>query len=177
MNRQELLAQAIVELAGTLVAEFGVLDVMYTLTDRFVDLLGVDAAGILVSDQRGHIHVIASSSHEARVVDLFALQNDQGPCLDCFDSGQQVVNVNGGEATERWPRFTAAASAAGYQSAHALPLHLWGQVLGAIGLLCSNAAELSQADIALGQTLADVAAISLIQERVLDWAELATDQS
>lgn len=175
MNREELLAQAIVELAGTLVAEFGVLDVMYILTDRTVDLLDVDDAGILVSDQRGHIQVIASTSHEARVVELFALQNEEGPCRDCFDSGRQVVNVNAGEAAERWPRFTAAASDAGYQSVHALPLHLWGLVLGAIGLFCSNAAVLSEADIALGQTLADVAAISLVQERVLDWAELATE--
>ena len=99
-----------------------------------------------MSDQRGHIQVIASTSHDARVVELFALQDEEGPCLDCFTNGRQVVNVDGGEATERWPRFAAAASAAGYQSAHALPLHLWGQVLGAIGLFCSDAAVLSEAE-------------------------------
>lgn len=176
MSREQLIARTFVELTDTLVDEFDVLDVMHTLTDRTVELLGADAAGLILSDQRGQLQVIASTSHEARLVELFALQNDEGPCLDCFNSGKPVVNVDHDAAADRWPRFTAAATSAGYQSIHALPLRLRRQVIGAIALFSKTESTLSEDDLALGQALADVATISLLQQRVVQLNELLAEQ-
>jgi len=176
MSREQLVARTFVELADTLVAEFDVVDVLHTLADRTVELLGVDAAGIILTDQRGRMQVVASTSHEIRVVELFALQNDEGPCLECFSSGEPVVNIGVDEAAERWPKFTDAALGAGYRSTHALPLHLRRQAIGAISLFCSTNAQLSAADVALGQALADVATISLFQERAVRQTELLAEQ-
>lgn len=176
MRREQFIARTFVELTDTLVDEFDVLDVMHTLTDCTIELLGADAAGLILTDQRGNMQVVASTSHEARLVELFALQNDEGPCLDCFNSGKPVVNVGLDEAADRWPRFTAASTAAGYRSAHALPLRLRRQCIGAIALFCKDESSLSEDDLALGQALADVATISLLQERAVRQNELLAEQ-
>lgn len=176
MNREQRLVRTFVELADTLVSEFDFVDLLHTLAERSVDLLEADAAGIILADQRGQLQVVASTTHEARIVELFALQVSEGPCLDCFESGRPVVNVRLDEAADRWPSFTASASEAGFRSTHALPLRLRDQVLGVVSLFCSRAATLSEDNLAVGQALADVASIGLLQERAMLQKELLAEQ-
>lgn len=166
MTREQRLAQVFVELADTLVAEFDVIDFMHTLTDRCVELLGADAAGLMLTDQRGHLRVIASSAESARLVEIFELQHSEGPCLDCFHSGQQVVNLDDHQMRARWPGFAAEALEMGFRSAHALPMRLRDDVIGAINLFSRASRRLSDDDIAVGQAMADVATIGLLHERV-----------
>jgi len=52
---------------------------------------------------------VASSSERARLLELFEVQNEQGPCLDCFRSGDRVVAVDLNADPGRWPLFTAEA--------------------------------------------------------------------
>src|SRR6202167_3785366 len=87
----ELLSATFVELTDTLVAGFDVIDFLHVLTDRSVQLLDVSAAGLLLADPRGELRVVAASSEAARLLELFQLQSDQGPCLDCFRSGRPVA--------------------------------------------------------------------------------------
>src|SRR6266446_3919074 len=89
----ELLSEAFVELTDTMVAGFDVIDFMHVLTDRSVQLLDVSAAGLLLADPRGELRVVAASSETARLLELFQLQNDEGPCLDCFRVGQALADV------------------------------------------------------------------------------------
>ena len=88
---QELLSETFVELTDTMVAGFDVIDFLHVLTDRSVRLLDVSAAGLLLADPRGELRVVAASSQAARLLELFQLQNDQGPCLDCFRTGRPVA--------------------------------------------------------------------------------------
>src|SRR5208282_5882107 len=87
----ELLSATFVELTDTMVAGFDVIDFLHVLTDRSVQLLDVSAAGLLLADPRGELRVVAASSQAARLLELFQLQNDQGPCLDCFRAGRPVA--------------------------------------------------------------------------------------
>ena len=80
----QLLSETFVELTDTMVAGFDVIDFLHVLTDRSVQLLDVSAAGLLLADPRGELRVVAASSQAVRLLELFQLQNDQGPCLDCF---------------------------------------------------------------------------------------------
>ncbi|CUR59943.1 conserved hypothetical protein [metagenome] len=170
------LTRVFVELADTLVDEFDAVDFLHTLTERTVELLPADAAGVILSDQRGRLQVVASTSNLAHVLELFELQSAEGPCLDCFTSGQRVVNVEPEVAEQRWPRFSAAAAEAGYRSAHALPLRLRDQVIGAMNLFCLDRTVLGEDDLSLGQALADVATIGLLQERAVRQSELMAEQ-
>src|SRR6202049_833628 len=104
----ELLSATFVELTETMVAGFDVIDFLHVLTDRSVQLLGASRDGLLLADPRGELRVVAASSEAARLLELFQLQNDQGPCLDCFRSGHPVAAPNL-SADQRWPQFAAAA--------------------------------------------------------------------
>ena len=86
----ELLSGTFVDLADTLVADFDVVDFLHMLADRSVALLGASAAGVVLADPRGELRVAAASSQEAGLMELFQIQNDQGPCLDCFRTGRPV---------------------------------------------------------------------------------------
>ena len=138
MTREQRLGRVFVELADTLVDDFDVIDLMHLLCERSVELLDADAAGLILADQHGLLQVMASTTEEARLLELFVLQNEEGPCLDCYTTGQQITNVDLGEFGQRWPRFHAAATAAGFHSTHALPLRLRGRVIGALNLFCAR---------------------------------------
>src|SRR5450755_2346424 len=126
----QLLSDTFVELTDTMVAGFDVIDFLHVLTDRSVQLLDVSAAGLLLADPRGELRVVAASSEAARLLELFQLQSDQGPCLDCFRSGQPVSATDLG-ADQRWPRFSEAAGEAGFAAVQAMPMRLRDQVIGA----------------------------------------------
>ncbi|HEY0617284.1 MAG TPA: GAF and ANTAR domain-containing protein [Kribbella sp.] len=176
MTREQRLGRVFVELADTLVDEFDVIDLLHVLCERSVELLEADAAGLILADPQRRLQVMAATTEEARVLELFVLQSSEGPCLDCFETGQQLVNIDVQEVESRWPRFQAAAWRAGYRSTHALPLRLRGQVIGAMNLFCAGQATLSQEDVDLGQALCDVATIGLLQERLLREGDVLADQ-
>ena len=140
----ELLSETFVELTDTMVAGFDVIDFLQVLTDRSVQLLEVSAAGLLLADPRGELRVVAASSEAARLLELFQLQNDQGPCLDCFRSGRPVAAADLAAAGPRWPRFAPAAQRAGFASVQALPMRLREQVIGALNLFRAQPGALAR---------------------------------
>jgi transcriptional regulator with GAF, ATPase, and Fis domain len=172
----DLLSDTFVDLADTMVAEFDVIDFLDMLADRSARLLGVSAVGVLLADPRGQLRVAAASSEAAELVELFQIQNDQGPCLDCFRTGQPVIAAGLASPDQRWPRFAAAATQAGFGAVHALPMRLRDQVIGALNLFSTGTDALSQADLRIGQALADVATIGLLQERNVRRAETLAEQ-
>ena len=133
-DREQMLAAAFVEVADTLVADFDVVDFLHGLADRCVRLLAVDAAGLMLADQRGSLRVVASSNEQARLVELFQLQHDQGPCLECYQTGRPVSEPDIAVAGQRWPVFAPAAAGAGFAAVQALPMRLRDEVIGAMNL-------------------------------------------
>src|SRR6185369_12883598 len=122
MNESSV-AEIFVELADTLVDDFDVIEFMHVLTERCVQVLGVSGAGLLLADDRGGMQVVAASSERIRLLELFQVRTGQGPCLDCFDTGQPIF-VADLRAAGRWPRFSATAAEAGFAAVHALPMRL-----------------------------------------------------
>jgi transcriptional regulator with GAF, ATPase, and Fis domain len=172
----ELLTDTFVELTDIMVAGFDVIEFLHMLTDRSVQLLDVEAAGLLLADPRGELRVVAASSEAARLIELFQLQNDQGPCLDCYRSGQPVHAVDLAAETGRWPRFAPAAQQAGFTAVQALPMRLREQVIGALNLFRASPSIFAAAEIRVGQALADVATISLLHERGMRRSETLNEQ-
>jgi hypothetical protein len=175
-DREQLLAETFVELADTLIADFDVVDFLHGLADHCVRLLAVDAAGLMLADQRGSLRVIASSSEQARLVELFQLQHEEGPCLECYRTGAPVAEPELAAAEDRWPSFAPAAVEGGFAAVQALPMRLRDEVVGAMNLFMHTPGRLTETELRVGQALADVATIGLLQERNLRHQEVLAEQ-
>lgn len=172
---QTRLTDVFVELADTLVDDFDLLDFLYGLTEKCVEILGVSAAGLMLTDERGRLQVIAASTERTRLLELFQLQTEQGPCMDCFRTGQPV-SVADLPAADRWPHFSEAATEVGFASVHALPMRLRTEVIGALNLFDTEPGVLAEETRQVGQALADVATIGLLQQRAIQHRDSLTEQ-
>jgi GAF domain-containing protein len=173
----EKLAGTFVDLADTLVDDFDVLDLLYLLVTRCEDLWGLAAAGLLLSDDQRQLRVAVASSESARLLEIFQIQNDEGPCLECYNSGRPISANSLDSAGDRWPRFAPAATAAGFVAVLALPMRLRGEVIGAVNLFSdSRMPPISEKDIPVAQALADVATIAILQDRLVRSRETLAEQ-
>jgi GAF domain-containing protein len=162
VERERAIIDSFISFTDRLVDDFDVVDLTIQLTEDCVRLLGVAAAGLLLADV-GVLHLVAATSEQARSLELFQLQREQGPCLDCYRAGCPVSVPDLQAEADRWPRFTAEAITQGFASVHAIPMRLRDQVLGALGLFGTSRGELTDDDLALAQALAHVASIAVVQ--------------
>lgn len=175
-QREKLLTETFVTLADTMVKDFDVVDFLSMLSRRCVDLFDAGEAGLMLIDAEGHMQLAASSSHEMRVLELLEIQHDQGPCPDAYRTGAPVQCPDLRDATQRWPQFAPNALAAGYRSAHALPMRLRDDTIGALNLLRTEPGVLPDDDIAAAQALADVATIGILHHRAAAESHLLSEQ-
>jgi GAF domain-containing protein len=175
-DREQLLAETFVLLADTLVDDYDALDLLDRLVRASVDLLGVSAAGLLLDDQRGSLAVLASSSEQSRLLEVFQLQSDEGPCLDCFRTGAAVTSGDLDADHARWPLFVPAALAAGFRSVTAVPLRLRNQTIGGLNLFAERPEPISPQARRLAQALADVATIGILQQRSAQRSSMLAEQ-
>jgi hypothetical protein len=164
-DRERAITEAFVTLASGLATGYDVVDLLSTLTGTCAQLLDIAAAGLLLADATGVLHVLAASSENTRHLETFQVQRAEGPCRDCYLSGAPVSAPDLAEETARWPEFVAAAHLVGFQSAHAVPMRLRSTTLGAMGLFGAEVGALNAEDLRLGQALADVASVALIQDK------------
>jgi hypothetical protein len=159
-----------------MVADFDVIDFLHLLTDRSVALLSALAAGVVLADPRGELRLAAASREEAGLLELFQLQNDQGPCLECFRTGRPVTACDLTGPAQQWPRFADAAARSGFRAVEAVPMRLRDQVIGALNLFRAEPGPLDPAGLRSGQALADVATIGLLHERNVRRGEAVAEQ-
>ena len=176
MAREELIVRALVEMADSLVGDFDVVELLTGLASRCVELLGISAAGVMVATVQGDVRLIASSSEAMRVLELFELQAEEGPCLDAYRSGEPVDHLILNAGSDPWPRFSVAALESGFQSVSALPLRLRDITIGALNLFSVGVAPMSESNAVVARALADLAAISIIQHRVADEHQRTNEQ-
>lgn len=153
------------ELADSLVDDFDVVEILTLLADRCVDVIDVAAAGVMLVSADGELRVLASSSDTMRVLEVFEAQTDEGPCVDCYRSGQPVLNLKLDEDDGRWPRLAPKAVKAGFRSVHAMPMRLRGQTIGALNMFRIDEGQMFQTDVVAARSLADVATIAILQHR------------
>ena len=162
--RETRVLDAVVSLVDILLDDFDVVELMTELTEHCAQLLDVAAAGFLLADPFEQLRPLAATTEAARELELFQLQADQGPCVDCYATGQPVSVADLNAARAQWPRFVPAAIDAGFASVHAVPMRAAGIILGTLGLFGTESGELNEADRLVAQTLAHIACVALLQE-------------
>ncbi|WP_331445243.1 MULTISPECIES: GAF and ANTAR domain-containing protein [Streptomyces] len=178
MGREQRLAEVFVELADSLIDDFDVIEFLQGLSARCVELLEISAAGIMLGDEHGELHTIAASDENTHLLELFAIQHDQGPCVDTFRGGGQRTNIDltDPKATAAFPHFAQQARRNGFAVTHALPLRLRTRMVGALNLFHTESGSLTPENIALAQALADIATIAVLQQRTLEQTYIERDQ-
>lgn len=175
-SRERRLVETFVQLADTLVEDFDVVDFFASLTERVVQLGIASEAGILLVDEAGDLQFVAASDERAHLLELFQVQQQEGPCQDCFTTGQPVGATDLAAASDRWPLFAPRAVSAGFHSVQAVPLRLRGSVLGAFNMFLTETGGIDAESEAVVQAMADVATIGLLQQRELDRAHTVAGQ-
>ena len=176
MMRQTQLVEYFVHVADTLLEDFDLVDLLHDLTVNAALVSGAASAGLVLLDHQDRVRYMAASNEEGRLLELFQIQNGDGPCLDAIRGGRPVVNADLGEAADRWPQFAPAARAAGFQSVHAFPLRLGGQTMGALNIFGAEHSRFDPEEVRLVQGLADIATIAIVQERSRHPVEIVTEQ-
>ena len=170
------LSDLFVEVADTLVDEFDLVDFLHHVTSSAAEITTSTAVGLMLADHDGTLRFMASSSEDARLLDLFQLQNAEGPCLDAHRTGEEVPDIIIESAADRWPVFVPRAAELGFGAAHCFPLRLRDQTIGAMNIFRTEPRTLEDEERRVARALADVATIGLMQERALRRAEELTEQ-
>jgi hypothetical protein len=176
VTRPEQVSAAFLRLTTTLITRYDVLELLHILVEESVRLLDAAQAGLLLADPYGELQLLASTSEESQLVEILQLQAGEGPCIDCYRTGSVVTVDDITALGERWPAFQEAALGQSFRSVHAVPLRIHERTIGAMGLFGAERGSLNHEDAAIGQALADVATISLIQERTLHESRIINDQ-
>jgi GAF domain-containing protein len=172
----ERLLDLFIEVADTLVDAFDLIEFLHNLADQTVVVSGASSVGILLADQNDELQYMAASSSGAAELELFQLQSAEGPCPDCYRTGEPVIVDDLRAALDRWPSFVPRAASAGIRSVHAFPMRLRDRTIGALNVFGKDPAPLEEDDVKVIQALADVATIALIQEQAIAAAETLTEQ-
>ncbi|WP_107656046.1 GAF and ANTAR domain-containing protein [Nocardia suismassiliense] len=167
MSRERRLVEAFVQLADSLVEEYDPVDVVQELLDRAVDLLPVDTAAVLLAGEDGELKVLASTSEATRWLELLQIQAQDGPCVQSYRDSEQVIVEDLEEVRDRWPAFAKQALLEGFRSVYALPLRLRADRVGALNLFSTGEGHMTEDDLLVGQALADIASIAILQARLL----------
>jgi GAF domain-containing protein len=175
-SRESHLIETFVTLADTLVVGYDIVEMLHTLVESCADLFDASAAGILLADAGGELEVVASTNERSRLVELMQLRVSGGPCFECVAIGKAIAVPDIEQVGPRWPQFRAAALEQEFMSLQAVPLRLRTTTIGSLNLFWDRHRALDQDDIDIAQALADVATISILQERAIRENDVARQQ-
>ncbi|MCR8671766.1 GAF and ANTAR domain-containing protein [Agrococcus sp. HG114] len=170
------MSAAFVRFAEMLTSEYDVVELLHSVLLECVELLDVDAGGLLLTDSSGELELVASTSERVELVEIMQLNAGDGPCVEAYRTGSIISVADVGATGGSWRRFREAARVQGYASAYAIPMRLRSETIGSIGLFREQEGELSGADSAAAQALAHLATIGIMHERSTRESSLLTEQ-
>ena len=166
MSREAELVRSLVEMADTLVDDYDVVDLLTGLTGRCVNLLGASAAGVMLTHPYGRLGLVASSSEAMRLLELFELQAQEGPCLDAIPHRRAVAHEILDAGSGRWPVVHGCGAQGRLPvGCRRIPLRWRDTTLGALNLLSTSQDPMAEADRIVARAFADLAAVSIVHHR------------
>ena len=165
-SRNDDVAATLMQLADTLASDYDIFDYLDLLLNRSANVLEAEAGGVMLSNGRGDLRLLASTDEPARLMEVYELARQEGPSVECYRGGVQVIEEDLA-ASQRWPRFAPAAVTGGYRSAFAFPMRLREQTVGALSLFRAERSGATAEGLRAAQAFAHMAAIGILQERAV----------
>jgi transcriptional regulator with GAF, ATPase, and Fis domain len=175
-DRQQGLADVFVVLADSLQKDYEIVDTMDVLVEASTRFTAASEAGIVLADNEGVLHIVASTSERATDVEEEQLGAHDGPCFESFRTGVTIEVDDIAADAHRWPGFAEVALSRGFKSAHAVPLSLRQRTLGSLNILSDFAGPFDNREAALVQALAVAATISIVQYQTIRQKDVLTGQ-
>lgn len=165
-------SQSLADATSALVAEHDTLDVLTRLVDDCARAVAADAVGLVVTTGVEDLELLAATSHRAAELEIFQVEQADGPCIESIRSGQVITAVGSEGLRSRWPSVGGAIVEAGFVTAHAQPLLWRGESLGGLNIFRSRAVPLSGSEAEWAVAFADVATLALVQVPSVSLAEV-----
>jgi hypothetical protein len=175
-TREDQLLQTVATLADSMVDDFDVVDLLQVLVEHCSELFDAVAAGILLVSPTGELEVIVSTSERSEFVEMMQLRAGEGPCVEAVATGRVVSVEDLRNVADRWPRFAADARRSGFASLHAIPMRLRESIIGSLNLFRDRVGKLNEPDAIAAKALADIATISILQQRLVEESILTQGQ-
>jgi hypothetical protein len=158
--------RAVRELAAataTLVTDHDILGTITNVLNGCAGCVGASAAGIiLASPDDGEPEFLAATDHRAQHLEVYQVQTDQGPGIDCTGTGQTITVSGLAQIAARWPTVHDAFLAAGFDAVHAAPMNWQGRTLGAVNLFFDTDHHPGTDTTVIAQAFADIASLIVI---------------
>lgn len=176
-ERERSMVRAFVDLAGGLVGDFDVQDLLHRLAEHCVRLVdSMSACGVMLLDRTNVLSVVAAFPDVGRALDVAQLEVGDGPCLECVRTGRGVHSTDLIEDGARWPRWSRLAVARDFRTVYATPLRLGDQIIGTLNLFGPSPTDSTEQDLLIIRALADVATITILQQRSVSRAAALNTQ-
>lgn len=129
--------------------------------------LSVTGVGVALMTADGPSGVVlAATDARARQLEELQFALGEGPCVEASSSGRPVLRpdltTTGPAGSARWPRFGAAAHAAGVSAIFAFPLRVGAIRVGVLDLYRDTPGPLAALDLADALAFADAATVVVL---------------
>jgi diguanylate cyclase (GGDEF)-like protein len=159
-NETEL-SEVLSEFARTMVTDFPVQAILDRFVQRIVQIMPVSAAGVTLISPHSRPRYVAASSESALRFESLQTELGEGPCLMAYDTGDLVAVPDLGDQDD-FPVFGPLAVAAGLGAVFTFPLRQGSRLLGALDLYRDTPGLMSDKDLSVAETLADVTSAYLV---------------
>ncbi len=166
----------LVEYAGIMAEHRHPREILERLADYCTELLPVDSVGSLLRDTNGGLVIATANTEAGRIAESLEVELGEGPCVESMATGSQIAVPDVAAAFERYPRFAPRALEAGVGAIHALPLTARVEQIGSLDLVAFAPLDLTAAQLATAQMLADVTVAYLANTRAFADATRLAEQ-
>jgi GAF domain-containing protein len=156
---------ALVELGRLRFGEMRVEDAIQEIVETTHALFAVDAAGLMLCDEKQHLRSVAASDDRFAHLEDLQVRHQEGPCIEAFDT-KELVGATDLTTETRWPLFSEAAVEREFRAVLASPLPYNQDAVGVVAVLSKHSRPWSPANELALLSFTDLAALliaSIIQ--------------
>ncbi|WP_420452157.1 GAF and ANTAR domain-containing protein [Ilumatobacter sp.] len=152
--------------ATTMAGTYEVDDVLYELGDRTVEILDARGAGVSVANEQGQLLFVTATSETVIAVERTQEQNQAGPCVEAFATGEVVAVRNIADLDSE--DYRRAARESGFESVVGVPLWTGATRIGSLNVYDDQVRDWNVEELRVARVLADIAATYIVRAGELE---------